>query len=122
MNGVNRRRAALLLMASLAMMLSACAHTTVNKLMAEPQRWANRNVGLSGDVVESLSVLGHGAYRLDDGTGTIWVVSKHGVPRKGARVKVEGRVRDVVDLGRVIELPSQVGSGLVLLEDRHRAR
>jgi hypothetical protein len=59
---------------------------------------------------------------LDDGTGTIWVVTKRGTPRRGARVKVNGRVRDVVNLGGVIELPPEVGSGLVMVERSHRGR
>ena len=61
------------------------------------------------------------AYQIDDGTGTLWVVSKKGVPRRGARVKVRGRIRDVVDLGGVIPLPPEVGSGLVMTESHHKA-
>ncbi len=73
-------------------------------------------------MIESVSLLGHGAYKLDDGTGTIWVVSRHGVPRKGARVKVKGKVRDVVDVSTIFKLPEQVGSGLVMVEDEHKAQ
>jgi hypothetical protein len=72
--------------------------------------------------VKSASLLGHGAYELDDGTGRIWVVSNHGVPRRGARVRAKGRIKDVVDVSTVIKLPKEVGSGLVLLEEEHRAR
>jgi membrane protein implicated in regulation of membrane protease activity len=105
-----------------ALLAAGCASTNVARLLAEPQRYANRDVGLQGDVVESVSLLGHGAYKLDDGTGTIWVVSTHGVPRRGARVKVKGKVRDVVDVSTLFKLPEQIGSGLVMVEDSHRAR
>ena len=117
-----RRPLALALVGGFALLAAGCATTNVARLLAEPQRFANRDVGLKGDVVESVSLLGHGAYKLDDGTGTIWVVSQHGVPRRGARVKVKGKVRDVVDVSTIFKLPEQIGSGLVMVEDEHRAR
>ena len=40
---------------------------------------------------------------------------------KGARVKVKGEVKDVVDIGSIFKLPDEIGSGLVLLESSHRA-
>ena len=123
-NTIRTRRSGLLLLVG-AVSLSAlgCAGTTISKILAEPQRYTHRgDVGLSGDVTESMSFLGHGAYKLDDGTGTIWVISQHGVPRKGARVKVNGKIRDVVDLGTIIKLPQQIGSGLVMTDATHHAR
>ena len=100
---------------------ASCRSTTINRILAEPQRYVNRNdVVLHGEVVESVSLLGHGAYRLDDGTGTIWIISRHGVPRRGARVRVEGRIRDVVDVGNILPLPPQIGSGLVMMDAQHR--
>lgn len=119
----SRARGTLLALAvGLALLGTGCRETTVARLLAEPQRYQDDEVGLVGDVVESVSFLGRGAYKLDDGTGTIWVVSTRGVPRRGARVGVKGRVKDVVDLGRLIQLPEQIGSGLVLQETEHRAR
>lgn len=100
--------------------LVACRETTISRLLAEPNKYHDEEVGLRGEVIKSASVLGRGAYQLDDGTGTIWVVSSKGVPRQGARVTVKGKVQDVVDLGGVIALPPEVGSGLVLVESQHR--
>jgi hypothetical protein len=109
------RRGALLLLAGLSLSTLACGSTTINHILAEPQRYTQRHdVTLKGDVVESMSFLGRGAYKLDDGTGSIWVISEHGVPRRGARVKVNGRIRDVVDVSTVMRLPDQIGSGLVM--------
>lgn len=108
-----------------ALAASGCRETTIARILAEPQRYTrerNQQVGLVGDVVESVSLLGHGAYKLDDGTGTIWIVSRHGVPRKGARVGVKGKIRDVVDVSTIFKLPQEIGSGLIMLEDQHRAR
>ena len=99
---------------------------TINHILAEPERYRRQEVTLKGEVVKSASVLGRGAYKLDDGTGTIWVVTDHGVPRRGADIKASGRIRDVVDVGGVVHLPGEVGreigSGLVLVEREHRAR
>src|SRR5262245_43583882 len=107
---------------ALCLALVGCQETTINKLLAEPNRYHGQEVGLKGDVIKSASILGTGAYQLDDGTGTIWVVSKRGVPRQGARIVVKGEIKDVVDLGSVMTLPREVGSGLVLVENEHRAR
>ena len=117
-----RRAAAAAAVLALSLGLVACRETTIARILAEPNRYHDDEVALKGDVIKSASVLGHGAYQLDDGTGTIWVVSSKGVPREGARVVVRGKVRDVVDLGTVINLPREVGSGLVLEEREHRAR
>jgi hypothetical protein len=117
----SRRTRWLLALASVAL-LAGCREVTINRLMSEPQRYHDDEVGLKGEVVESFSVMGKGAYQLDDGTGRIWIISEHGVPRRGARVAVRGYLRDVVDLGGLVQLPSQVGSGLVLKETEHRAR
>lgn len=103
-----------------------CAGTTINRILAEPDRYRQREVTLKGDVMHSVSVLGRGAYKLDDGTGTIVVVSQSGVPRRGARIKAKGRIIDVVDIGSVIKLPPEInrelGSGLAMIEREHRAR
>jgi hypothetical protein len=105
---------------ALGLGLVACRETTISRILAEPNKFHDDEVGLKGHVVKSASVLGRGAYQLDDGTGTIWVVAGKGVPREGARVVVRGKVRDVVDLGSLIALPPEVGSGLVLVENEHR--
>ena len=122
MAGISRRVAAAAAILALSLGLTACRETTIARLLAEPNRYHNDEVGLRGTVIKSASVLGTGAYQLDDGTGRIWIVSNRGVPRQGARVKVTGRVRDVVDLGRLIPLPPEVGSGLVMQEREHRAK
>jgi hypothetical protein len=122
-DSMKTRAAALVLTAVVGLSAVGCARTTISRILAEPQRYTHRgDVRLDGDVVESLSFLGHGAYKLDDGTGTIWVISSHGVPRRGARVDVHGRIRDVVDVSTIMRLPEQVGSGLVMTDAYHRGR
>ena len=117
-----RRAGLMLLLGTVSLSALGCATTTISKILAEPQRYRQNDVHLAGNVTESVSLLGQGAYKLDDGTGTIWVVSTHGVPRKGAEVKVSGKIRDVVDLGTIIKLPEKIGSGLVMTETSHHAK
>lgn len=103
---------------------TACA-TSINKVLADPSKYRDREVTVSGTVADSFSVADRGAYRLQDDTGQLWVISEHGVPRKGARVSVNGTIRDGFNLGSLsgpINLPTGVGSGLVLVESSHKAK
>ena len=118
---VPSRVPAVMVAASLGLALAGCATKSINRIMAEPARYANQDVTVEGTVTQSVSLLGHGSYRIDDGTGSLWVVSTKGVPRKGARVKVTGKIRDVADLGSIVKLPEAVGSGLVMQESKHKA-
>ena len=107
-----------------ALASAGCALKTVNQIIADPVRYRDREVRLSGAVVDSYSVADRGAYRIDDGTGQLWVVSDKGVPRKSARVTVKGTIREGFNLGGLgdrINLPPGVGSGLVLMESSHKA-
>lgn len=104
---------------------AACASTkTVNEILADPSRYRNRDVKLSGEVVDSYSALNRGAYRIDDGTGQLWVVSETGVPRRTAKVTVTGRVREGFNIGSLsdaLKLPPGIAAGLVLMEKSHKA-
>lgn len=91
-----RRGAALLLVLAIALGLSGCKGATkIKTLMDDPARYDNQLVRVAGTVTTSVGLLGYGAYRLDDGTGTVLVVAKHGVPREGAKVGVEGTFHSV---------------------------
>ena len=117
------RLAVIVLLAASAAAISACA-TSINKVLADPSRYRNEEVTVSGTVADSFSFGSRGAYRLADGTAELLVVSDRGVPRKGARVKVTGTIREgfnVGSLGDRVKLPVNLGSGLVLVEREHKA-
>jgi membrane protein implicated in regulation of membrane protease activity len=106
-------------------LVSACASRTINQVLADPSRYRDREVKLSGAVVDSYSLANRGAYRIDDNTGQLWVVSETGTPRKGARVTVSGTIREGFNLGSLgdrINLPPGVGQGLVLMESSHKGK
>ena len=74
-------------------LLTACpSQTTISRINADPGRYRNKEVAIVGNVTDSYGVLGNGAYEIDDGTGRIWVVTRRGVPSRGARVGAKGRV------------------------------
>ncbi len=116
-----RRSALLLTVMALGLITAACEQQSINRIKADPSRYSNREVAITGNVVQSMSLLGRGVYEVDDGTGRLWVVSEKGVPRKGARVVVKGTIRDAFNLGALISLPEPVGSGLVMMEIAHKA-
>ncbi len=112
------------ILAGSALVSAACASMTINKVLADPSRYGNREVQLSGAVVDSYSLANQGVYRIDDNTGQLWVVSNKGTPRKGARVTVKGTIREGFNLGSLgdqIKLPG-IGAGLVLMESSHTAK
>ena len=120
-----RRSTVLTVLVLGALVLSACAARSVNQILADPSRYRNREVRVSGSVAESYSFANRGAYRIDDQSGQLWVVSDRGVPRKGARVTVKGTIREGFNLGTLgdrINLPAGIGSGLVMMESSHKAR
>lgn len=120
-----RRRSGLVACLAVAWLSTACASTSINRILSDPSRYRNDEVSISGSVTESFSVADRGAYRIDDRSGQLWVVSTQGVPRKGARVTVKGTIRDVFDLGNLggrFNLPPALTSGLVMVETSHRAR
>jgi len=125
MNRSMLRYSALLVLAMTAMASTACASRTINQLLADPGRYRNREVKLSGSVVDSYSVLGNGAYQLDDSTGRLWIVSSRGVPRQGASVTVKGTVREGFNFGSLgdrLKLPPAASAGVVLMESSHKAK
>jgi hypothetical protein len=124
MNGSLLRRTGVFVLLIGAIASGACATRTINQVLADPSRYRDREVRLSGSVVDSYSMLGNGAYQLDDTTGRLWIVSNGGVPRRGARVRVTGTVREGFNLGSIgdrLKLPPAVSTGIVLLESSHKA-
>jgi hypothetical protein len=89
-----------LLVLSAVIFLTACpSQTTISRINADPARYRNKEVGIVGTVRDSYGALGNGAYELDDGTGRIWVVTRRGVPSRGARVGAKGRVYNGFNFG-----------------------
>jgi hypothetical protein len=122
---IHSRRWKLALAMSVLALGTACSPRRINDVLADPARYRDKEVTVGGRVEQSISVLGRGAYRIDDGDASLWVITTRGAPREGARVEVTGRVQDGFDLGILggaIKLPDSVRSGVVLMETSHKAR
>lgn len=81
-----------------AVLLAGCAPVTIGRINADPSRFQNKTVTVSGTVTNSVGVLGKGGYEVDDGTGKIYVISGKGVPSRGSEVEVTGRVSPGVEV------------------------
>ena len=83
-----------------ALLMIACPdRKSIGEIEANPGKYQNKEVLVAGIVKDSygLSIpgtnLGGGAYKIDDGTGSIWVLVTEGaVPQKGAEIGLKGRV------------------------------
>ena len=108
-----------LVLTAVVFLAAACDKVTVARLIDNPSKYSGKDVGITGTVSNSfgVSILGRGAgiYKVNDGTGSIWVVTQRGVPTEGARVGVKGRVQNgVVFNGK--------NYGLGMIEDDRRIR
>ena len=72
---------------------------SIADIEANPGRYQNKDVAIAGVVRDSYGIAipgtqyGGGAYKIDDGTGSMWVVVSDGaVPQKGAQIGVRGRI------------------------------
>ena len=85
-------------LAGAAVLLAGCAPVTIGRITADPSRYRNKSVTVEGTVTNSVGVMGKGGYQIDDGTGSIYVISGSGVPSRGSRVEVTGRVSPGVEV------------------------
>ena len=74
--------------------------TSIKTLLSDPGKYDGKTVKIAGEVQQSIGALGFGAYEVNDGTGTIPVVTQSGgAPSRGTRVGVEGTFRAAYTLG-----------------------
>ena len=65
---------------------------SIADINADPGRYHNKEVVIAGVVRDSYGLtipgtrIGGGAYKIDDGTGSIWVVTEGSVPQKGSEI------------------------------------
>jgi hypothetical protein len=122
MTRFHRSFALFLLIAATAGGAAACAGKTIQHVLADPARYRDKEVTISGNVVDSYSFAGQGAYHVEDETGSLWVVSQHGVPRKGAHVKTTGTIREGINLGALSSIVKLPSGGVILMEREHKAK
>ena len=100
----NTRVILLALAAVVAALGAACPErTSIADIERNPSRYENKEVVIAGTVKDSYGVnvpgtpIRGGAYKVDDGTGSIWIITEEGVPSKGSEVGVKGIVGNGVN-------------------------
>jgi hypothetical protein len=84
------------LILSVGLLTAASSRKSIADLERNPSKYQNKTVKIQGVVRDAdgvnIPILGvrGGCYKLDDGTGSIWICSDRGVPTKGAELKVKG--------------------------------
>ena len=72
--------------------------TSIADVEANPSKYQNKEIAVAGTVRDSygISIPGTdvkgGAYKIDDGTGSFWVISRESVPTKGTKIGVKGKI------------------------------
>jgi hypothetical protein len=91
----------LVLAAATLLALAGChGATDIKTLLDNPAAYEGKSVRIAGTVKEAAGVLNYGVFTVDDGTGTIPVITTvGGSPREGAKVGVEGTFRSAFTLG-----------------------
>ncbi len=99
----------------LAALLSGCGPVKIGRVLDEPMRFGNRTVRVEGEVDRSIGAVIAGVYQVQDDTGKIYVISVSGVPRKGSKVSVKGKVQQGITFGNR-------SFGTVLREESHKVK
>lgn len=92
---MNKKPALWMVALMAALILTSCSgYTKIGRITADPSRYRNRTVHVEGHVTTSFGALSTGGYQLEDDTGKIVVISNQGIPSKGAKVAVSGKVME----------------------------
>ena len=81
------------------LVLAGCNEHTdkLGDITSNPSGFANKEVTVAGEVTKvyelPLGIADIAAYRVNDGTGQAWVISRAGAPREGDKVGLKGTVR-----------------------------
>jgi hypothetical protein len=86
---------------AVCLLATACPErTSIGNISANPSRYMNKETAVAGTVTNSfgIAMLG-GIYKIDDGTGSLWVLTNKGVPSKGSQVGVKGEIQQGMTYG-----------------------
>ncbi|HKX84986.1 MAG TPA: hypothetical protein VJL58_12260 [Pyrinomonadaceae bacterium] len=92
------------LAAFVAVFAAACPErVSIADINANPSKYNNKEIAIAGTVRDSYGVnipgtpIRGGAYKIDDGTGSLWVITEEGVPSKGAEIGIKGIIGNGVN-------------------------
>lgn len=89
------------LLGAVLLLSAASAHAvSIGQVLSDPRSYADRTVTVEGEVVGLLSLFVVKYFTLNDGTGSINVITEKPLPKKGQRIRVTGKVSELFSLGR----------------------
>lgn len=104
------------LLTAVSLLLLACAGTpvagnavSIGAIQGDPRTWVGKRVVIEGQVTHTMSLLLARYFTLDDGTGTMNVLTDKPLPARGQRLRVTGKVSDFFSFGS--------DSTLILMEE-----
>ena len=84
----------------LPLLLAACSSgPRIRDIASDPRGYVDSAVTVEGKVTDSFSLMLVKYYTVDDGTGSIKVVTSRTLPAVGQKIKVRGTVTEVFSLG-----------------------
>ena len=106
------------LIAAATLFAAACPErTSIADIENNPSKYQDKEVAVAGTVKDgygiSIPILkgaSGGAYKIDDGSGSIWVITNRSIPTKGAQLGVKGKVMNGYN-------HNGKNYGLVIIED-----
>ena len=104
----------LLLSVLAVLILAGCSEHAdkISDIVSNPDHYAGKGVTIAGEVTQRyelpLGITNLAAYRVNDGTSQVWVLSRAGAPVVGDKVGLKGTVHPTgnfngIALGTVIE-------------------
>lgn len=73
----------------------------IGDVLADLRTYDGLPVTFEGEVRGAVNILGLKTYSLDDGSGTITVVTERGLPRNGTQLRVSGVIHEMFNVGGV---------------------
>jgi predicted small secreted protein len=82
------------------LLLAGCPSTKIGDIQKDPGKYMNKQITVTGKVSSSYGVLGMGMFQVNDGSGSLWVLSEnYGVPGQGTNVNVTGQLVQTASFG-----------------------
>ena len=112
------------LLFSVGLLTVACPdRKSIADIEANPSKYQNKEVVVAGVVRDAYGInipftkVRGGVYKIDDGTGSIWVFTENGVPSKGTEVGVKGKLQNGLNWNG-----KNYGLGIIESERRFRKK
>ena len=112
------------LILTVGLLTAACPERkSIADIESNPSKYQNKEVVVAGVVRDAYGInipltgIRGGIYKVDDGTGSIWVYTEKSVPSKGTEVGVRGKLQNGLNYNG-----KNYGIGIVEVERKFRGK